>query len=73
MPFVATVMDLQIVILSDLRQRKTNIWCHLYGESKDMIQMNWQNGNRFTVLENKLLVTRGEWAGVLGMGGGKDS
>ena len=35
MPFAATCMDLEIIILSEVRQRKTNIiWCHLYVEPK---------------------------------------
>ena len=42
MPFVATQMDLEIIILSEVNQRKTNIiWYHLYVEpKKKMIQMN---------------------------------
>ena len=36
MPFAATWVDLEIVILSEVRQRKTNtIWYHLYVESKE--------------------------------------
>ena len=35
MPFAATWMDLEIIILSKVSQRKTNIiWYHLYMESK---------------------------------------
>ena len=35
MPFAATWMDLEIIILSEIRQRKTNItWYCLYVESK---------------------------------------
>ena len=34
MPFAATWMDLEIIILSEVRLRKTNIWYHLYVESK---------------------------------------
>ena len=35
MPFAATCMDLEIIILSVVSQTKTNIiWCHLYVESK---------------------------------------
>ena len=33
MPFSATWMDLQIIILSEVSQRKTNIIYHLYVES----------------------------------------
>ena len=35
MPFAATCMDLEIIIISEVRHRKTNIiWFHLYVESK---------------------------------------
>ena len=41
MPFAATRMDLEIIILSDVSQTKTNIiWYFLYVESKKMLQMN---------------------------------
>ena len=33
-PFVATWMQLEIIILSEVRQRKTNIIYHLYTESE---------------------------------------
>ena len=37
----ATWMDLEIIILSEISQTKTNIICyHLYVESKKMIQIN---------------------------------
>ena len=39
MPFVATWIDLEIIILSEGRKRKTNIY-HLDVESKMTIQMN---------------------------------
>ena len=39
MPFTATWMDLEIIILSEISQRKTNIiWYHPYVESKKEIQ-----------------------------------
>ena len=41
MPFAATWMDLEMIILSEVSQTKTNIiWYHLYVEFKKMIQMN---------------------------------
>ena len=40
-PFAATWMDLDIIILSKVNQTKTNtIWYHLSMESKKVIQMN---------------------------------
>ena len=63
MPFAAMWMDLEIIILCEVSQAKTNIiWYHLYVESKKiMIQMNLlTNRNRFTEVENKLMVTKGE-------------
>ena len=63
MPLAATWMDLEITILSEVSQTKTNIiWYHLYVEYKKMIQMNLylQNRNRLTDIENKLIVTKGE-------------
>ena len=57
----AAWMDLEIIILSEVGQRKTNIIrYHLYVESKKMIQMNLQNRNRLTDVVNKLVVTKGE-------------
>ena len=41
MPFAATWMDLEIIMLSEVGQTETNIiWYHLHMESKKMIQMN---------------------------------
>ena len=35
MPLAATSIDLEIIVLSEVRQRKTNImWYHLYVQSK---------------------------------------
>ena len=38
LPFAATWMDLEIIILSEGSQTETNICHHLYVESKNMIQ-----------------------------------
>ena len=41
MAFAATRMDLEIIILREVSQTKTNIiWYHLYVESKKIIQIN---------------------------------
>ena len=40
MPSVATWMDIELIILSEVRQRKTNRCYHFYAESKKFIQMN---------------------------------
>ena len=58
MPFAATWIDLEIIILSEVSQTKTNIiWYHLY----DMWNLKkLQNRNRLTDIENKLMVTKGE-------------
>ena len=41
MPFAATLMDLENVVLSEASQIKKNIiWYHLYVKSNEMIQMN---------------------------------
>ena len=62
----ATWMQLEIIILSEVRKRKTNtIWDHLYVESK--IWHKWtylQNRNRLIVdIENRLVVAKGEGGG----------
>ena len=40
MPFAATWMDLEIIILSEVSQIEKDKCYHLYVESKKMIQMN---------------------------------
>ena len=69
MPFAATWMQLEIIILSEVSQKETNtIWYHLYVESK--IWHKWTylpNRNRLTHTENRSVVTKGE-----GVGGGMD-
>ena len=49
-------IHLEIIILSEVSQIKTNITCHLYLESKKMIQMNYlQNRNSLRDTENNLM------------------
>ena len=74
-PFTATRMDLESIMLSEVKQWKMNIiWNHLYMESKKGGEYKWtylQNRNRLTDFE-KLLVTKGdrdrfrEWEGWTG-------
>ena len=66
MPFAATWMDMEIIRLSEVSQRKTNIiWYHFYVESRKKSH-KWtylQNRNRLTDLENKLMVMGGRVEG----------
>ena len=70
MLFAATWMQPEIIILSEVKKRKTNIiWFHLYVESK--IWHKWTylwNRNRITDIQNRLVVVKGEgWSGRLGL------
>ena len=61
MPFVATRMDLQINIQTELRQTQKDI-CHMIitQHMKEMRHMNlYTNRNRFTDTESKLMVIEG--------------
>ena len=73
MPFVATWMELETVILREVTQRKTNtVWYHFYAESKifKKIQMNlFTKAKRFTDIGNKHMVTKGESEGRAKSGG----
>ena len=74
MPFAATRMYLQIVVLSEVRQKeidKCNVH-HVYMESKIRDGRGYlQNRNRLTDTENRLVVANGKglgkiWIGSLG-------
>lgn len=63
MPFAATWMQLEILILSELRQRKTNIlWDHLYVESNenDTEEHIYKIETNSTDFKIELMVTKGE-------------
>ena len=62
MPFAATWMDLEMVILSAANQTKTNIILyHLYVESKKMVQINLFTEQKQTHrLRNNFMVTKEE-------------
>ena len=65
MPFAATWMELEIIILSEVRKGKTNmIWYHLHVESKIWHKWNYlQNRNSLTDTENRLVVAKAEKGG----------
>ena len=61
LPFAATWMDLEGIMLSEISQTKTNtidIWYHLYVESKKIQQTSEYNQKEAdSQTENKLVVT----------------
>ena len=54
MPFAATWMDLEGIMLSEISQKKTNtVWHHLYAESKKYNKLvTITKSNRLTGKEN---------------------
>ena len=68
MPFAATWMDLEIVILSEVSQAEKDK-CYMISLICGL-KNNWykwtylHNRNRVTALENKLMVTKGENGGI---------
>ena len=62
MPFAATWMDLESIILSEVSKRRRNIvWLPSYVESKKMIQTNLLIEQKQTHdLENELMVAGAE-------------
>ena len=60
-PFSATWMDLEIIILSEVSHTKTNIiWYFLHVESKTLYKWIYlQNRNRLTDIEDGFVITNG--------------
>ena len=58
MLLAATWLDLEIIILSEVRQRKINIiWYHLHAESKKLYKRIYiYKTDIVTSIENKLMV-----------------
>ena len=65
MPFRAAWIDIVIIILTEVKQRKTNItWYHSNVESKKGYKWTYlQNRNRLT--HRKFIVTKGESLGEI--------
>ena len=64
MPFVATWMDLEIIILSEVSQKeKDKYMISLLCGIENMMQMNLGNRNRISVVGNRLVVAKGEGSG----------
>ena len=68
MPFAAMWIYLEIVILSEVNQKKTNIsWYNLYVEPKnDKNELIYKTKNKLTNIENKLMVIKGDGASGAG-------
>ena len=60
MSLAATWMDLEIIILSEVSHKKTNIIYNLYVESKNSANGLIYKTNRSTDIESKFMVTKGE-------------
>ena len=65
MPFAATCMELETIILSEVKSEReilTNtIWYHLYVESKIQYKGTYlRDRKRLTDTENRLVVAQGE-------------
>ena len=64
MKFATTWMDIEIIILSEVRKRKIPYGITYTWNTKKIIQINYlQNRNRLTDIENKLTVTKREREG----------
>ena len=66
MPFATAWLDLEIVRLSEVREKKTNIIYHFYvGSNKKLYKRTYlQNRNKHTDVKIKFMVTKEEtWEG----------
>ena len=74
MPFAATRMDLEIIILSEVRQRKTNIiWYYLYVESNkknDTNELIYKTETDSQISKSNLQYQRGNVGGSDKLGDG---
>ena len=69
MPFAATWIDLEIIILSEVNQTKTNTWYTYMWNLKKWYKWTYlQNRNTFSDIEKKLIVTKGEREKSRGLG-----
>ena len=59
MSFAATCMDLEIAILSEVSQKEKDT-AYIQDLKNDTNELNLQNRNRLTDVENKCMVTTGE-------------
>ena len=59
MPHAATCMDLEITILSEVSQKEKDT-AYIQNLKNDTNELNLQNRNRLTDVENKCMVTTGE-------------
>ena len=61
MPFEATWVDLEMIILSEVGQTNV-IWCHLYTEYKEKHKLTYsQNSYSLIDIEHNVMVTK--WDG----------
>ena len=65
LPFAATWMDLEIIILSEVSQTEKEKYyiTYMWNLKKKYKRTYLQNRNRLTDIENKLMVTKGEKGG----------
>ena len=63
MPFAATWMDFEIIVLSEVGQTKTNITYHLYVESKkhDTNKLIYRTETDSLISKTNLWLPKGKW------------